>query len=226
MIHKKPRPLRPLPLVPLAVAVIAFGPLALGLNGCAKLFTEAPRPLYRISAPSDFPARVPHVAAQFVVDMPYAPAALDTQRIAVSKSPVTLDYLADGDWVDRAPGLMQTALIEAFENSKAVGGVGPQALGLRADFVIESDMRHFEVVYDSPAAGGEGTPIASVALAVKLVKVPEHKILAESMISAREPAAANATPQIAVAFNTAVASVAKQVVSWAVDNSALPAQRR
>lgn len=213
-------------LLPLAVGVIACGPLALGLTGCAKLFTDPPRPLFRLTAPGDFPATLPHIAAQFVVDMPYAPAGLDTQRIAVSKSPVSLDYLADGDWVDRAPGLVQTALIEAFENSKAVGGVGPQILGLRADFVIQSDLRHFEVVYDSPLGGGEGTPVATVALAVKLVKLPEHKILAEKLISAREAAPANVTPQIAVAFNIAVASVAKQVVSWAVSNAGLPAQRR
>ena len=147
MIQKKLTPPRPLSRVPLIVAVIVFGPLALGLDGCAKLFTEAPRPLYRISAPGDFPARLPRVAAQFVVDMPYAPAGLDTQRIAVSKSPVTLDYLADGDWVDRAPGLLQTALIEAFENSKAVDGAGRQVMGLRVDFVIASALGNFAVVY-------------------------------------------------------------------------------
>ena len=210
----------------LAVAVVVFAPLALGMGGCAKLFTEPPRPLYRLTAPSDFPATLPHVPAQFVVDMPYAPAALDTQRIAVSKSPVSLDYLADGDWVDRAPGLVQTALVEAFENSKAVGGVGPQLLGLRADLVVESDLRHFEVVYDSATAAGEGTPQVAVAVAVKLVKVPEHKILSETLISARQAAVANATPQIVVAFDTAATSVAKQVVSWAIANAGLPVRRR
>lgn len=213
---KKMRPLRHLTI---ALAV-------LGLAGCAKMFTEPPRPLYRLTAPNDFPATLPHVAAQFVVDVPYAPAALDTQRIAVSKSPVSLDYLADGDWADRAPGLVQTALIEAFENSKAVGGVGAQVLGLHADFVIESDLRHFEVAFDSQPGKAEGGAAVSVALAVKLVKVPEHKIVAQTLISAREPAAANATPEIAVAFNRAVASVAKQVVAWTIANSALPAKRR
>jgi cholesterol transport system auxiliary component len=219
---RKIRPLRrPLTIGPLAIAIAVVG-----LAGCAKMFTEPPRPLYRLTAPNDFPATLPHVSTQFVVDLPLAPAALDTQRIAVSKSPVSLDYLADGEWVDRAPGLLQSALIEAFENSKAVGGVGAQVLGLRADFVIESDLRHFEVAFDSQPGKAEGGATVSVALAVKLVKVPEHKIVARTLISAREAAAASATPEIAVAFNSAVASVAKQVVAWAVANSALPAKRR
>jgi cholesterol transport system auxiliary component len=203
----------------LAVAVLS-------LAACAKLFTEAPRPLFRLTAPSDFAANLPHSNAQLVIDVPYAPAGLDTVRIAISRSPTSLDYLADGDWADRAPPLVQTALVEAFENSRAIGAVGPESLGLRADFVIEGDLRHFEAVYDSPAAAAGGIPAASVALAVKLVKEPEHKILAQTLITAREPAAANATPQIVLAFNAAMADVAKQVVSWTLGNPALPALRR
>jgi ABC-type uncharacterized transport system auxiliary subunit len=65
-----------------------------------------------------------------------------------------------------------------------------------------------------------------VALAVKLVKIPEHKILAQTLITAREPAAANATPQIVAAFNTAMGNVAKQVVAWTLTNPALSSPRR
>ncbi len=65
-----------------------------------------------------------------------------------------------------------------------------------------------------------------VALAVKLVKIPEHKILAQTLVSAREPAAANATPQIVAAFNGAMGSVAQQVVTWTLTNPALSMPRR
>jgi cholesterol transport system auxiliary component len=196
--------------------------IVLSLVGCSKMFTEPPRPLYRLTASSDFPTNTRHVSAQLSIGVPYAPNAIDTTRIAMSRSPTSLDYLADGDWTDRAPAIVQTALIEAFENSKAVNAVGPDSLDLRADFVIQGDLRHFEAVYDSASA----TPVVWIALAVKLVKVPEQKILAETLISAREPAAANATPSIVVAFNTAMAGVAKQVVSWTLGNPTLSAPRR
>jgi cholesterol transport system auxiliary component len=121
--------------------------------------------------------------------------------------------------------MVRAVLVEAFENSKAVGAVGPDTLDLRADFEIDGDLRHFEAVYDSPGAAN-GAPTVWVALAVKLVKVPEHKILAQTLISAREPAAANATPQIVEAFNRAMGSVAKQVVVWTLTNPALSTSRR
>ena len=120
------------------------------------------------------------------------------------------------------PELLQGLLVEAFENSKAVAAVGPDSLDLRADFEIEGDLRQFEAVYDSP----NGAPIVRVALAVKLVKVPERKIIAQTLISARQAAAANATPQIVEAFNKAMASVAKQVVVWTLTNPVLSAPRR
>ena len=207
-------------LAPLRRLTLAV--LIASLAGCSGLFTEKPRPLYRLTAPNDFPAAMRHVAAQVTIGVPYAPAAIDTARIAMSRTPVSLDYLADGDWTDRAPALVQTALIEAFENSKVFKAVGPDSLDLRADFVIQGDLRHFEAVYDSAAAA----PVVWVALAVKLVKVPEQKILAETLIGAREAAQANATAQIVLAFNAAMASVAKQVVAWTLADPALSAPRR
>jgi cholesterol transport system auxiliary component len=209
---KKLRPLRHLALVLLVVS----------LPGCAKMFTEPPRPLFRLTAPADFPPASRHVAAQLAIAAPYAPAAIDTARIAMSRSPTSLDYLADGDWTDRAPPLVQTALIEAFEDSKAFNAVGPDSLDLRPDFVIEGDLRHFEAVYDSPT----GLPTVWVQIAVKLVKVPQHTILAETLISARQPASVNATPQIVLAFDGAMADAAKQVVAWMLANPALSAPRR
>jgi cholesterol transport system auxiliary component len=209
------RTLRPLRSFSLALMVVSLG-------GCAKLFTEPPRPLFQLSAPTDVSANLPHTNAQIIVDAPYAPEGLEPRRIAVVRSAHGLDYLADGDWADRTPNMVRAVLVEVFENSKAVGAVGPDSLDLRADFEIEGDLRHFEAVYDSP----NGPPTAWVALAVKLVKVPERKIIAQTTIIAHETAAANATPQIVQAFNVAMGRVAKQVVQWTLTNPALSAPRR
>ena len=196
------------------------------LGGCANLFTTPPRPLYQLSAPADMPANLPHTTAQIVIDAPYAPEGLEPRRIAVIRAANALDYLADGDWADRTPLMVRAVLVETFENSRAIGAVGPDSLDLRADFEIEGDLRHFEAIYDSPGGTASGAPSAWVALAVKLVKVPERKILAQTLISAREPASANATPQIVQAFNAALGDVAKQVVTWTLTNPALSPPRR
>ena len=209
---KKLGPLRHLAIVLLVV----------GLGGCAKMFTEPPRPLYRLTAPVGFPPPARHVAAQLAIATPYAPAAIDTARIAMSRSPTSLDYLADGDWTDRAPRLVQSALIETFENSRAFNAVGSNSLDLRPDFIVEGDLRHFEVVYESQA----GAPVAWVQIAVKLVKVPQHTILAETLIGARQPASANTTADIVLAFDGAMAGTAKQIVTWVLANPTLSTPRK
>lgn len=199
--------------------------LVILLTGCAGLLTKPPRPLFQLSAPTDIPANLPHTSAQIVIDAPYSPEGLEARRIAVVRSQNGIDYLADGDWADRTPNMVRSVLVEAFENTRSVAAVGPDSLDLRADFEIEGDLRHFEAVYDS-AAGGSVAPTASVALAVKLVKVPERKILAQTMITARQPATANTTPAIVQAMNQAMANVAKQVVVWTLTNPALSTSRR
>jgi cholesterol transport system auxiliary component len=217
------RNLRPLWRCGLGLAVTAL--LVFVVAGCAKLLTTEPRPLFRVSAPSSVPTNLPHTNAQIVVDAPYAPDGLETRRIAVVRAANAIDYLADGDWADRTPDMARAVLVEAFENSRAVAAVGPDSLNLHADFEILGDLRHFEAVYDS-SAGGISAPTAVVALAVKLVKVPERKILAQTLISARQPATANTTPAIVAAMNGAMASVAKQVVVWTLTNPALSLPRR
>ena len=217
------RILRPLRQRGVGLAVTAL--LVVALAGCASLFTSKPRPLYQLSAPTDMPANLPRTNAQLVVDAPYAPEGLEPRRIAVVRATNAIDYLADGDWADRTPNLVRSVLVEAFENSKSVAAVGPDSLDLRADFEIQGDLRHFEAVYDSQN-GASGAPTAVVALAVKLVKIPERKILAQTIISARQPASANATPAIVAAMNQAMGSVAKQVVAWTLTNPALSVSRR
>lgn len=203
----------------LAAAFIAVALLA----GCGGLLPEPPkRQLYRTTPAFAFAAGLPHVRAQLLVAVPTAPAALDSRRIALSRSTVSLDYFADAEWADRAPFLIQTALVEAFEKSAALAGVAPEGLGLRADFVLETALRNFEAVYDSP----DGAPRVVVRLDPKLVRLPELRIIAQGSVTREARAAANSVADIVHAFDVALGEAAQQVVIWAVTNPALSERGR
>ena len=192
--------------------------LAPVLTGCGGLLTDPPkRELFRVSPKFAFPPGLPHVAAQLLVATPTAPAGLDTERIALSRSPVSLDYFADVQWADRAPYLIQTALVEAFEKSAAMPAVGPDRGGLRADFVLETAIGDFAAIYDSP----NGAPRISVRLTAKLVRMPERKIIAQLSVSREVNAAANAVPDVVRAFDTALGGAIEEIVTWTVTNRAL-----
>jgi cholesterol transport system auxiliary component len=195
----------------------------LALAGCASLFVATPPGhLYRLSADSTYPAALPRVTAQLLVDLPQAPAGIDTSRIALSNAPLSLDYYADSEWTDQVPALVQSLLLASFENSRAITAIDSESGGLRADFILKSEIRHFEAVGD----GGGGPPKVWVAIIARLVAMPQREIIAQASFERRVQAAANDVPTVVAAFNTAANAVIGDIVVWTVANPALSRKRR
>jgi cholesterol transport system auxiliary component len=202
-------------LMPLAAALAA--------TGCARLFVAPPpKYLFRLTPKSTYPANLPHVGAQLLIDLPIAPAALDRRRIALSKSPISLDYFSDAEWTDQVTALVQSALVTSFEISGTITAIDRESLGLRADFILSSTIRHFEAVYDA----GRGPPSAWVAIDARLVAMPQRQIIARALFEKRMPAAADALPEVIAAFDDALGAVMKEIVAWTVTNPALSNPRR
>ena len=200
---------------------LAIG-MAVLLAGCGGIFSDTPRrPLYQLKPTVAFAAPLRPVSAQLLIALPSAPAGLDTARVALSRAPMSLDYFADAEWADSTPVLLQSALLDAFEKSGAVPAVGRDNAGLRADFILETDLRDFTAVYDSP----NGPPRATVAFTVKLIKIPERKIVAQRVVARQQPAAGTTIPAIVEAFNTALAGAVEETVRWVAGVPALSGAR-
>ena len=194
----------------------------LALGGCSGLLGGGESPhLYRVTAKTTYPANLPHRSVQLLIDVPLAPAGLDVSRIALSRSPVSIDYFADSEWTDRAPLLIQTALLQSFENSRALNAIDRESVGLRADFILKTEIRHFEAVYDS----ANGPPEIWVVLNFRLVNPATREVVAQTSFERRERASANDVPIIVVAFNDALGGVLREIVVWTVTNPALSVSR-
>lgn len=191
--------------------------LVLALAGCSGLLGGSEPHLYRVTPKSSYPANLPRRSLQLLVDVPLTPAGLDTSRVALTRSAVSIDYFADSEWTERAPLLVQTALLQSFENSRAINGIDRESVGLRADFILKSELRHFEAVYDSP----NGPPEVWVAINVRLVNPASRDIVAQSSFERRERASANEMSSIILAFDEALGGVMKEIVVWTVTNPAL-----
>ena len=197
--------------------------MALALTGCASLLGLGPAPhLYRVTPKSTYPANLPHPAGQLLVDLPLAPAGLDTARIALSRSAVSIDYFADSEWIDRVPLLVQTALLDSFENSKAITAIDRESVGLRADLILQTEIRHFEALYDSR----DGLPEVWVAINARLVDPSGREVVAHAAFERRKQAQGSDIAQIVLAFDEALGGVMEDIVLWTVRNPALTAKRR
>jgi cholesterol transport system auxiliary component len=191
-------------------ALVALATTPAGCSGL--LSSSAPPPkLYTLTPATDFPANASHVAWQLLVDVPVSTAALDADRIALSGSPTSIDYFADAAWIDRAPLLVQSLIVQSFENSGRIGAVARESLALRGDFMLQSELRHFEADY-----GAGATPTAHVQIAVKLVRLPDRTITAQHAFDATAPAKENQVPAIVDAFNNAFHQASQQIVEWTI----------
>lgn len=190
------------------------GALALGsaglLAGCSNLLPgqQPPPQLYRLTPKSTFPPDLPTVNWQLVLSQPNADGALDTTRIALQKEPTRVEYYATSGWTDRAPSMIQTLMLESFENSKKIVAVGRRAVSLRADFELQSELREFQAEYFT------GTIEAHVAINVKLVRANQRTIVGSKSFDVRAAATEDSLPIIVLAFDEALGEVLKQLVVW------------
>ncbi len=120
--------------------------------GCGGLLGKAPeRQLYRLNPNVALTQAPPRVGALLVIATPTASAGLDTNRIALIRSPVAIDYYADGEWIDRPPFLVKQALIEGFQKSGAFAG-GRQR-GARSQRRLRPEHQHPRLHRDLRFAG-------------------------------------------------------------------------
>jgi cholesterol transport system auxiliary component len=190
------------------------GLMALTVSGCgAQSFLkkiETPPNLYRLTPKSTFGDDLTPVNWQLVVDIPVAPAGINSQRIALMRTPIQVEYYANANWTDRAPLMLQGLIVESFENSGMITSVGRQSVGLRSDFVLLVEMREFQMEYFESGAA----PNAHVRINCKLVEMPGRFIIANSSFEAVEPATADTMLAIVDAMDVALGKVLKGIVRW------------
>jgi cholesterol transport system auxiliary component len=155
----------------------------LPLAACSELIPgQGPPPqLYRLTPKSTFPEDLPTVTWQLVLAVPDADASLDTTRIALMREPTRIEYYAASGWTDRAPTMIQSLILESFENSDKIVAVGRRAVGLRADFELRSELREFQAEYFT------GKIQAHVGLACKLVRAAERAIVGSTSFDVLAP---------------------------------------
>lgn len=189
------------------------GPLLAGalLAGCTDLLPGqgAPSTLYTLSPKTTVAATVKPVRWQLVVERPLAAAGLDSQRIALKPTALTMDYFGGANWLGPAPDVVQTLVIESFETSGRIAAIGRAATGLRADYVLNLELRDFQAEYDAA-----GQPRVAVRLNAKLVAMPERVIIGSLTAGDTAAATADRVQDIVLAFDTALAATLKQLVEW------------
>jgi cholesterol transport system auxiliary component len=189
------------------------------LAGCSDLIgpSSEPSQIYRITPV--FPSTSPGQPAdwQLSISRPEASQSLRTDRIALQRNG-TLDYYANAQWTDNSPQLVQSLLVEAFEKSGKIRAVGKDAEGLNANLILQSELRNFEAVYDSP----DSAPHAVIDIEIKLIRPAAREVVASREFHQEVPATANTVAAANLAFNAASAALLQSIVDWTVEQGDAP----
>jgi cholesterol transport system auxiliary component len=146
---------------------------------------------------------------QILVPEPTAVKMLDSEQVVVRVSPSEVQYLADSRWGDRLPRLVQSKLVEGFENSKRLGGVGKPGQGLAIDYQVVTEIRSFEVTTN-------GSRVATVEISAKLLNDRNGTVRAQSVFKAIVPVAGTENRRFIEALDKAFARVGADIVNWAL----------
>lgn len=197
-------------------AGLALSP-ALLAGGCGPLASVvfADPQIYMLTPKSTFDADLPQAEWQMLIEEPVASAGLDTARIALLRAPTQLDYYAGVVWTTRAPEMVQTLLVESFENSSRIISIGRESIGLRADYILKTELREFQAIYPQGTNEDDDTPPdVLVRLNAKLVQTPQRVIIAGENFEQRQTVGSNRIEPIIAAFDEALGEVMRDLVAW------------
>lgn len=198
--------------------------LSLVLSGCSGLLPSLagdPPALYELQAPAAIETTSPVVTKQVLIDVPMASAGIDTPRIALIDASGTMAYYKNVSWTDRAPVMFQTLLVDAFGNSGKLPAVGRENVGLRADYLLKTDLSAFSASYRAGSV-----PTVTVAISAKLITMPRRMIAAGQVFTAEVPASDDSVLAVRDAFQAATNQALSQLVNWTLQQLQEPARRR
>lgn len=179
------------------------------LGGCAGLVTSPPPDTYALS-PAPVIGGEASPRRQILIAEPLALKAYDSEQIVIHPTPSSIQYLANSQWSDRLPRIVQGKLVEAFENSNKVGGVGRPGDGLAIDFQIVTTIRAFEVRVEN------GREQAVVVLSAKLLNDRNGIVADARVFRSADPVKGSGNAAYVRALDHAFEEVLAELVPWAL----------
>lgn len=166
---------------------------------------KAAATVYDLTAPRSFPAFEKPQMADLSVAEPTVAFALSQDKIFV-RDGGGLSPITDARWIDMLANLLQSRVIQSFENASFLRDVGRPVDGQTASFQLALDIRNFEIV-TSPER------LANVEFTAKLIG-GDGRVIATQVFQLSAPAKDVTAPVAAAALDAAFGSAMSELVVW------------
>jgi cholesterol transport system auxiliary component len=191
------------------VSLLVAGAMLL-IGGCAAI--GGPKTEVKIYSPATAITADPAWPAagwSLAVGVLAANDMIDSPRIAVRPTPDRFQTYKGAMWADNAPDMLQTALVEGFEDSGKIAAVGRFGGGNRGDFGLLLEVRAFETVYTGDK------PAAVIEAQASLYRLRGGRgVVATKRFRQAVPGAATDLDSMVSAFGQAMSAISTDVVGW------------
>lgn len=192
-------------LASLALAAALLGGCALGGE---KVTPTVYAPELRLEADPGWP----RVDWQLSTSRPIAARMIDSVRMAVSPVPGELQVYKGALWARTPPEMLEEAVLRTLEDSGKLPAAARQGSGIRADYRLVMEIRHFEASYNDPSS--PAAPAAVVEVNAKLLHAQDQAVVGNRTFRHVRPADGTAVPLVAQAFGQALAATSRDIAGW------------
>ncbi|MBC7143526.1 MAG: membrane integrity-associated transporter subunit PqiC [Rhodobacteraceae bacterium] len=194
------------------------GLVTLGGCGAISVVSSASEDLAAFTlAPLDTGQRQAAVGGHLIVEEPTASGALATDRILIKPNRIQAQYLPGARWVEPAPLLIQTLLVQSIENSGRFRLVGRRAMGLQPDFTLMTELRDFQAEASHPAEGPGLT--VRVGLVLTLIRESDRSIVGSRRVESVVAAPTSDALPLVSAFDAALSAALAELVAWTANSA-------
>ena len=165
-----------------------------------------PKVIYDLNPAKEFDAPKKSIKSQFIIPEPTTILLYDTQRIIFVPSGNDPPGFSNAQWSDSLPKLIQTKLIQSFENYDSAHAPLAALEGSQADYQLIIDIRAFQVNMTSE-------PVAEISLSAKLLGKNGRLITSRVFTEKNKLSTIDAATATA-AFSRTFEALSKNVVAW------------
>ncbi|MFQ5533615.1 MAG: ABC-type transport auxiliary lipoprotein family protein [Sphingomonadales bacterium] len=196
--------------------LVVAGLLAGGCSPQIDLFNSGPpASLYNLTPAKSAGDGGSAVDWALYIEDPTSTGALDSDRIAMRPSPNEVQYFADARWVDRAPRMLRSLLVESFENSGRIRSVTAEVTGLPYNYSLKVELRDFQ----AEVQGQDGVPAVRVRLNAKIIRRAPISLIGARNFEEVQTASGTDMPSTIAAFDRATAAVLRDAIAWTLDTA-------
>jgi phospholipid/cholesterol/gamma-HCH transport system substrate-binding protein len=149
-------------------------------------------------------AKIPE--GQLVIPEPDVVGNVFNDEVAVVTPTGERSTAFQGKWPDTLSRVVQSRIVQSFENAGFLKTLGRQPDGLKVDYQLLIDLRSFEIVTSD-------TPTAEISFSAKIVG-DSGQILGAKLFNVSMPATITDEAGVSAALNQAFEKVVTELVVW------------